>query len=95
MRPATERQKKILRRAARTKDGRLKPHSEDMRLWMNHLTQMSKKGYIRRDYNVAYITDIGRMALWSEPLDPVEGCRTGPALFRNDADKAGFAKVAG
>jgi hypothetical protein len=62
--PATEAEKRILARAAKTRDGKLFcPSDYDVRLWMIHLNQMSKKGLIYRMNTVPYITEAGRIAL--------------------------------
>ena len=64
MRRATEAEKRILSRAAKMKDGKLFcPPDYDVRLWMVHLNQMSKKGHIVRVNTVPYITEPGRLAL--------------------------------
>ncbi len=77
-RPATEAQKRILTRAAKNKNGMLVfPPEYDVRIWMNHLTQMSKKGYIYREDRIAYITDAGRAVLVNPPVRR----RSGSALF--------------
>jgi hypothetical protein len=77
-RPATEAQKRILARAAKHKLGVLEcPPDSDVRVWMNQLSQMSKKGFICREDRVAYITDVGRSML----VDPVKRRRTDAALF--------------
>jgi hypothetical protein len=64
IRPATEAEKRILARAAKTRDGKLFcPPDYCVRLWMTHLSQMSKKGYIYRLNTSPYITDAGRLAI--------------------------------
>jgi hypothetical protein len=89
-RPATEAQKRILARAAKHKLGVLEcPPDFDVRLWMNHMTQMSKKGYIVREDRIAYITDVGRSML----VQPVKRNRTAAALFWERARYAAFSRV--
>jgi hypothetical protein len=64
IRPATEAEKRILARAAKTRDGKLFcPPDYCVRIWMIRLNQMSKKGFIYRMNTVPYITDAGRAAL--------------------------------
>ncbi len=59
-RAATEREKRILRAAARNKEGRLRcPPEADVRIYMSALAQMSRKGYIYRAGRIAYITTVG------------------------------------
>jgi hypothetical protein len=90
-RPATEAQKRILARAAKTKNGMLVcPADHDVRLWMNHLTQMSKKGYVYRENRIAYITDSGRAVLVKPPAKRL---RTGPALFWERARRSAWSQV--
>jgi hypothetical protein len=78
-RPATEAQKRILARAAKHTLGILEcPPDFDVRAWMNHITQMSKKGYVCREDRVAYITDVGRAVLVKPQI---KRRRNGPARF--------------
>ncbi len=64
----TERQRRILARAAKDKDGRVQPRAdEDLRLYMYALGRMSKKQFIYRDGGQAFITDIGRLAIGVAP----------------------------
>ncbi len=60
----TERQRRILARAAKTRDGRVQPRAdEDLRLYMYALGRMSKKQFIYREAGRAFITDVGRAAV--------------------------------
>ncbi len=62
MRPATEREKRILRTAVKGGIVRCR-ENEDVRLYMTALGRLSRKGFIRREATVAYLTDEGRAAL--------------------------------
>ncbi len=60
----TERQRRILVRAAKDKDGRVQPRAdEDLRLYMYALGRMSRKQFIYRVEGRAFITDVGRLAI--------------------------------
>jgi hypothetical protein len=89
-RPATEAQKRILTRAAKNKNGMLVcPLDHNVRVWMNHLSQMSKKGYIYREDRIAYITTAGRAVLVNPPVRR----RSGSALFWARAGQSAVVSI--
>jgi hypothetical protein len=56
---------------------------------MNHLSQMSKKGYIYRENRIAYITAAGRAVLVNPPVRR----RSGSALFWARAGQSAVVSV--